>query len=356
MNVALYSARQLEIEVAQLWQPPHRTTVPDCADQHVIIHVPGKSTRPYDSSISPLMVKPAELLTSRHYEAVIMVKPAQDGGTQALVLNWAAYTIINDPADFLIIHLNQAKARGFSQKDVSRLIRHSPLLDQALVRGQGDNVHDKVFRSGMLLSIQYPTPSILSGVSVGRVALTDYDRMPKDIGGEGSVFALASNRTLQFGSAGKVAVESSPSMPVLDAKWRPQTAHEAPPSSGILGLYNTGDRQKPYAPCPHCGEYFSPYADINAVHIPDTGTVEERAAGTSLTCTTNGCSIDQTREAQFKRAPVWLKDGQTITPDGQIHGTGRVSRRASFWEPGWLGPIQNLGRHRAGLPAGPGAI
>ncbi|MDG4870392.1 phage terminase large subunit family protein, partial [Guyparkeria sp. 1SP6A2] len=37
--------------------------------------------------------------------------------------------------------------------------------------------------------------------------------------------------------------------------------HEAPPCTGILGLYNEGDRRRWYWPCPKddCGEYFEPH-------------------------------------------------------------------------------------------------
>jgi phage terminase large subunit GpA-like protein len=34
-----------------------------------------------------------------------------------------------------------------------------------------------------------------------------------------------------------------------------------PPTTGILSLYNRGDRRRLYWPCPHCGEYFQPEMD-----------------------------------------------------------------------------------------------
>nr|ESH07753.1 phage terminase large subunit [Salmonella enterica subsp. enterica serovar Give str. 564] len=88
------------------------------------------------------------------------------------------------------------------------------------------------------------------------MALTDYDRFPEDIDGEGDGFSLASKRTTTFMSAGMTLAESSPGREITDVKWRRSSPHEAPPTTGILSLYNRGDRRRWYWPCPHCGDWF----------------------------------------------------------------------------------------------------
>ncbi|MEM8348802.1 phage terminase large subunit family protein, partial [Morganella morganii] len=120
------------------------------------------------------------------------------------------------------------------------------------------NVHDKTFRAGNYLKIGWPSVNIMSSSDYRFVALTDYDRFPEDIDGEGDAFSLASKRTTTFMSAGMTLVESSPGREITDQKWTPSSPHEAPPTTGILSLYNRGDRQRWYWPCPHCGEYFQP--------------------------------------------------------------------------------------------------
>lgn len=71
------------------------------------------------------------------------------------------------------------------------------------------------------------------------MALTDYDRFPEDIDGEGDGFSLASKRTTTFMSAGMTLAESSPGREITDVKWRRSSPHEAPPTTGIL-LFITG--------------------------------------------------------------------------------------------------------------------
>ncbi|EIX0812454.1 phage terminase large subunit family protein, partial [Escherichia coli] len=102
---------------------------------------------------------------------------------------------------------------------------------------------------------------VFSSSDYRRVALTDYDRFPENVDGEGDAFTLASKRTTTFMSSGMTLVESSPGRDITDTKWRCGGAHEAPPTTGILSLYNRGDRRRWYWPCPHCGEYFQPVMD-----------------------------------------------------------------------------------------------
>ena len=57
-----------------------------------------------------------------------------------------------------------------------------------------------------------------------------------NIDGEGDAFSLGSKRTTTFMSSGMTLVESSPGRDIRDTKWRPTTAHEAPPTTGMLSL------------------------------------------------------------------------------------------------------------------------
>lgn len=53
-----------------------------------------------------------------------------------------------------------------------------------------------------MLKIGWPSINVLSSSDYKYVALTDYDRWPEDIDGEGDGFSLASKRTTTFMSAG----------------------------------------------------------------------------------------------------------------------------------------------------------
>ena len=77
-----------------------------------------------------------------------------------------------------------------------------------------------MFRDGSFLQIGWPSITVFSSSDYKRVALTDYDRFPEDIDGEGDGFSLASKRTTTFMSAGMTLAESSPGREITDVKWR----------------------------------------------------------------------------------------------------------------------------------------
>ena len=156
-----------------------------------------------------------------------------------LLDGWLAHCVTSDPGDMLIVQMSQEKAREFSKTRVDRAIRNSPRLSDLMsTRGHDDNTHDKLFRHGMWLKIGWPSASQLSSSDYRYVALTDYDRMPDNIDGEGSAYQLGLKRTTTFLSRGMCMVESSPGRDMADPHWRPATAHEAPPVTGIVGIYN----------------------------------------------------------------------------------------------------------------------
>lgn len=331
-------------EVAELVKPPDRVTVPESAERNVILDIKGGYFGNWSNQPTRLLVAPAECLTSRHYDAVIFVAPAQTGKTQALVDNWIFHTICHDPVDFLLVEKSEGEARKHSKTKIDRTIRASPNIAAKLAKGHGDNVHEKRTKSGAFIWIKWPTKNTLSGATISRIALTDYDRFPDDIDGEGPAFDLAYSRRTYFGSRGMVLVESSPSKRIINPKWTASTPHESPPTIGIGGLFNTGDRRLVYSQCPHCRDWISLSSSPDVISVPqgitDPWEIGKRA---SLICPAAGCLISQDDEREFKRNGRWVKEGQTIDDDGHLQDDGVVARRASFWLSGWFASFSTWG-------------
>ena len=331
-------------ECAEILKPPRRLTVPQASEKYVMLDTPGGYSGPWSNDLPYYMVEPANCLTDRNFQATIFAGPAQSGKTQMLVDNWCAHTITCDPADMMVVQTAKDTARDYSKRRIDRLISASPEIKKRLRSGgSNDNTFDKFFKAGNILSLGWPTKNQLAGKAIGKMALTDYDRMPDLIDNEAPGFDLAFNRTKTFLSRGMTMAESSPSKDIVNPKWKRTTPHEAPPTNGILGLYNTGDRRRLYSQCPHCGEYFSPEASIDAFFIPDIPDFNEAAGTAELICTHCGAGISQIRNEHraFRKGGIWLKEGQIITPNAEIIGTGLISRRASFWMAGWFAGMQS---------------
>lgn len=319
------------LTLTDLLRPPERITISEAAEKYVRLNNPGSYIGPYTNRMAPYMVEPQDELQSRLFTSLAFVGPAQSAKTQALILNWLGYSIKVDGMDMIIYSPTQSASRDFSMRRVDRMHRHSPSIGSMMLKSrEADNVYDKQYRSGMLLNLSHPTVTEFAGRPVGRIALTDYDRMPDDVGGDGSPFDLASKRTTTFRSFAMTVAESSPSRPVENPRWIASTPHEAPPCNGIISLYNRGDRRRWYWPCPECGMYFE--GQWRHMEWDVKASVLASAETARLICPSNGCRIDQPARQWMQEWGLWLKEGQGINPDtGLIVGEGVRSTMASFW-------------------------
>ncbi|HAJ3581900.1 TPA: phage terminase large subunit family protein [Escherichia coli] len=336
------TAKAARTDSGYILRAPRRMRVADAVTQYMRVPMGAGNSVPWDPLVAPYVIEPMNCLASREYDAVIFVGPARTGKTIGLIDGWVIYNVICDPADMLIIQMTEEKAREHSKKRLARTFRVSPEVVSRLSPNKNDNnVYDRTFLAGNYLKIGWPSVNIMSSSDYKCVALTDYDRFPEDIDGEGDAFSLASKRTTTFMSSGMTLVESSPGRDVKDVKWRRTSPHEAPPTTGILSLYNRGDRRRWYWPCPHCGEYFQPCGDVVAGFrdIADPVLASEAAY---IQCPFCSGRIMPEQKRELNGRGVWLRDGESINADGSRYGDPRRSRIASFWMEGPAAAYQTL--------------
>lgn len=325
---------EITLSLIDVIKPPERLSITDSAARYRYLNNQGSFVGFWRNTTTPYLVAPTNMLSSPDHEAVIFVGAAQTGKTDSLILNWVLYSIKVDPMDIIVYNPTTAAARDFSLRRIDRLNRHSPEIGKLLMKGRtADNRLDKHYTTGTFLSLSHPSQTELAGKPIPRVALTDYDRMPEDVDGDGSPFDLASKRTTSFGSFAMTLAESSPSRPLENPRWIAKTAHEAPPTTGILALYNRGDRRRWYWPCPHCGEHFE--GEFHHLQWDDAQpTVLQQSESVYMVCPNNGCVIREDSKFEMNLNAVWLRDGQAFNKEGQIIGVGARNKIASFWMKG----------------------
>jgi len=208
-------ASRIRRESATLVRAPKREPISQSASRLLYVEQGGAMV-PWDGSLIPYIHEPMNCLQSRQYDGVVFVGPARTGKTVSLLDAWIMHTAVNDPADMLVVQISEEKAREYSKKRLSRSFESSPEVRAALSpRAHDNNVHDKIFKAGHYLKIGWPSKNIFASSDWKRVALTDYDRMEQDVGGEGSGWVLAGKRTQTFMSSGMVLAESSPGYDIL---------------------------------------------------------------------------------------------------------------------------------------------
>lgn len=319
-------------DLATMLRPPERLSVADAAEKYIYLNQPGAYVGPYKNDTVPYMVEPMNLFTSRQYDGIIFVGGAQVGKTASLILNTLAYSIKVDPMDMMIVCPTMLDARDFGIRRVDRLHRNSTQIGEMMLpSADADNRFDKQYSTGMLLTLAWPTPSQLAGKPIGRIVITDRDRMPDDIEGDGEPFDLAQKRTTTFGSYAMTVCESSPSRPITNLKWIPKSPHEAPPCEGILKLYNRGDRRRWQWPCPHCNRYFEGMFK-HLTWDKDAGTTNfDISQTTRMQCPHCSELIHPDQRGEMNAWGLWVKDGQAVDDRGRIIGPAPRTSIASFW-------------------------
>ncbi len=328
-------------EIAQAIRPPERLTVSEAAAKYRILSndiIAG----PWDNTVAPYLVEIMDTMESLDFTGLAFVGPARCGKSDQF-FNWLVYSAKCDPADMMFIGMTQSVARDWSQGDMRKAIRQSPALKETIIPGK-NNINTEVvrFKSGMRLLVKWPSITELSGKTLRRVWLADYDRMDMNVEGQGAPWPLAKKRTQTARRRGMTVGEGSPGFEVLDPHHIPKTPHEAPPTVGLLSVYNTGDRRRWYVPCAQCDEFFEP--DFDKLEWPkdESLSIAEKAAAVTMVCP--NCGFPHTHDADPRAEPTpqpgkyglnlkgrWLRDGQTIDRHGKITGRAEESETASFW-------------------------
>ena len=324
--------------IEHIWTPPDRKTPSEWAeDERYLNNAPGY-VGPWRFSMAPYLREPLDMLANPDLDAVIFVGPAQCGKTE-LILNWAGYSIRVDPSDMTIFSPTQNNARDFSNRRIDRLHRYTEVLKKELLAERdADNKFDKHYKNGMILGLAWPTKAELAGKPIPRIALTDRDRMEDDIEEEGDPFDLATKRTTSFGSFAMTLCESSPSREITDYRYVTKTPHEAPPTTGILALYNRGDRRRWYIPCGRCGEYFEPRFEL--LKWTENKSILDAAESVHMQCPVCDGLIHPDERFTLQQSGLWLPDGCHIE-GGAVAGTPRRTKFASYWLEGCAAAFTN---------------
>lgn len=330
---------------APAFKPPRLVPVSQGVAESLVIRQPGGYSGNWSAEETPYMVAPMNDLASRRHESVCFVGPARTGKTLGLVDGWLARNVTCDPGDMLIVQMSQEKAREYSKTRVDRIIQHSPAVNALMSkRGHDDNTHDKLFVHGMWVKIGWPSATQLSSSDYRYVVLTDYDRMPDNIDGEGSGYGLAVKRTQTFLSRGMCMVESSPGRDYSDPHWLPKTPHEAPPATGVVGIYNNSDRHRWYWACPDCHGYFeaAPGLRLFSTLPKESDLLEEvRTANlrsladrhANVVCPHCSSILPQKLKPLLNNLKTarWVADGQMVERGGVVTGERPPSAIAGYW-------------------------
>jgi phage terminase large subunit GpA-like protein len=174
------------------------------------------------------------------------MKGNQMGATTAILETVLLYNIMSDPKSQMYVTADAGLMRTSVQVRIEKMIDNAGARDlifpqsrkKSGSRNTGDTAVAKEYPGGYLHFFGGRSPARFRGISY-QVALADeIDAYPDSIAKEGTVIELVRNRTDAYSQKRKILWTSTP--------LQKQT-------SKIEELYLSGDQQKYFVPCKHCG-------------------------------------------------------------------------------------------------------
>lgn len=342
------------VNLSDYAKAPTRTTIVANAQKHLMVGDDQQGWETWNQALTPYMVEPLEALISRAVNRVILAAGARTGKTTGLFA-FMAYAVIADPGDFLIVHMTRETARDFSREKLQPIIDHSPALAARMSNApHDDNVHDKHTVTRELIKIAWPTGSQLSGSEYRYRAITDCDRMPDNIDGQGDIYGLADKRGETYLSAAAMLAESSPGKVLLNPVWESDEHHQAPPVGGILGQYNLTDRRRWYWRCPGCGHAFEaapglvlfdlPELDVLMKQIRQDGIKTTASRYAVIVCKSCGLLLEPSQQRALNLAGLWVPANCRVNEHGEILGDPIKSSSRGYYLGGVAAAYQSWPR------------
>jgi phage terminase large subunit GpA-like protein len=232
-------------------RPPPQLTVDQWADKYRVI-APEFAAAPgawRTDRVSCMRAVMRACSPSHPCRRVVLVKPAQAGGTEAAVLNPIGHTIDVNPRSMIVTFPTIDLAEAFSRERLDPMIAHSPrlrgkvadVLPASSAKGlDRSSVKRKRYPGGFLILTGANSSAGLSSRPVPMIIIDEVDECVRYSTGAGDPVSLLDARTTTFHDAKQILV-SSPS--------------NEPGETSIVQFWEDSTRGKLETECPGCGHW-----------------------------------------------------------------------------------------------------
>lgn len=315
------------------------------------------------------MIPFARSVHARTHRRVVQVVSAQSGKSETL-LDIIGERLDSAPVPLLYVGPTQQMVREQFEPRIMELLDQAPTLRRKVSRGKKMSKTRK-FISGVPLRLAHAgSSSALKSDPFGLAITDEADELVKDVKKAGNPIELIDLRGDTYADFVHAIVSTpgrGPSEVVVDEDsglefWADVDLDEV--ESAIWRLWLSGTRYHWAWPCPHCGEYFIPRFQCLAwdkpvdprtgKELPSTAMLARKSA--HLVCPRNGCIIHEDEVVKGTNYSVkeWMNfrgayvaPGQSITPDGVVHGNPPDTWTISYWASGLASPFKTWGDRAA---------
>lgn len=276
----------------KLLRPPENINVHEWAAKYRYLSS-EESSHPgnFDPDFVPYMKQPCEDLTDPKVETVAFMSGAQAAKTETAI-NYIGYLIHQRPCNIMIMLPDEKIATDWATTKLQLMFDNNECfkdLVYASKPGQpGSNERRKRFKGGFAYFASANVPNDLRMRSVKIGIADEIDGMTLSSKKDGDPVELLRNRTRTFKDK-KLFFLSTP----VDDE-----------TSRIKKLYESGNMNEYWIPCPHCGDFHK--LEFENLIIPRTEKGIFKTEECYLVCPICGCTYDNAQKDKAVKLGKWI--------------------------------------------------
>lgn len=295
-------------------------SVSEWADKYRQLPETSTSPGPYDSSVTPYLRRPQDVMGDPGVSLVVLCFGAQLGKSTAIE-NAIGYRIDRAPSPIVVVQPKIDAAESWAKERFVPMVRSTPRLASRVTltaKGQdASTLRYKRFPGGFVFVASAQSATELASRSAPTVALDEVDRM-ESIPGEGSPVEIAMRRQ-GAADVGTAFLTSTP----RDAE-----------TTIVWPYLEGGTFEKYFVPCPHCGH--------KQVLVWERLDLETACYG----CESCGVLIEE----RFKPSMLAAGEWRATNPEGQYPSFHLNSLYSPFAKSSWR-EMAKAWRRAQGKPA-----
>lgn len=266
---------------------------------------------PFSYDISPYVKEIVNHLSSESPARVVAImKCAQIGLTQGLIIPGMAYIISEDPAPMMFMAGDKELAKTSIQERFDPIIQSSGLtglIRPSVIKSRnqrtGNTDFSKEYAGGRLTVEGTNNVTKMRQISVKFIFADDWEAAPRNDKNEGSLRSLIEGRQTSYGNMAKTFFISTPTIK--------QT-------SNIEPVYELGDQRKWHWECPSCLENITPEWRVKMKDGTDAGIIYELNSNNQLInssvryrCQNCGHEINEKEKYNLNLKGKWIPTAET---------------------------------------------
>jgi phage terminase large subunit GpA-like protein len=295
---------------------PDEITVSEWADKYRILDsMTSAEPGHWRTHRTPYLKGIMDAFNNPHIEEITIMAATQLGKTESMY-NMIGYIIDQDPGPTLLVMPRVPDAKSVSYNRIKPMIESSPVLNSHLPELADDMTKLEYHLDRMILYFAGSnSPADLAQRPIRYVFFDEIDKYPRFSGKEADPIKLGTERTRTFWNR-KIVKVSTPTIR----------------QGYIYREYEKSDRQKYFAPCPHCNKY--QILLWSQIKWPEGERDPEKIKNEKLAwyeCEYCKCKITDIDKQRIMAKGVWAPEESGFNQPGDIQVDENHSRHRGFW-------------------------